>query len=70
MSPFKEGVASRACRRRFAAFQTFSSICRPGYSFEISRSTMTEAVRRGAMARLALRVTHGHLEEELVMAAS
>ena len=40
------------------------------YSLEIPRLTMSKAVGPEEVARLALRVTRSHLEEELLMAAS
>ena len=40
------------------------------YSLEIPRLTLTKAVGPEEVARLALRVTRSHLEEELLMAAS
>jgi sugar phosphate isomerase/epimerase len=40
------------------------------YSLEIPRLTMTKAVGPEEVARLALRVTRSHLEEELILAAS
>jgi sugar phosphate isomerase/epimerase len=40
------------------------------YSLEIPRMTLTKAVGPEEVARLALRVTRSHLEEELLMAAS